>query len=180
MLARETTLFGRTYDLPFGFPPMGGTALAAYRGDLVLAKAAQDLNTVMIQSGAALTTMEDAAEGKRLKVGAGDHQALVFEERANPAPACKDHHVQIYVANFSGPYRKLQAAKAEMEESSQHQYRIYRIHDVDTGAPVFTLDHEVRSMTHPMYGRPLVNRNPDQNARDYRRGRDFFTWQTGE
>ena len=60
------------------------------------------------------------------------------------------------------------------------QYRIYRIHDVDTGAPVFTLDHEVRSMTHPMYGRPLVNRNPDQNARDYRRGRDFFTWQTGE
>ena len=39
---------------------------------------------------------------------------------------------------------------------------------------------EVRSMTHPMYGRPLVNRNPDQNARDYRRGRDFFTWQTGE
>ncbi len=56
---QKTTLFGRTYDLPFGFPPMGGTALAAYRGDLVLAKAAADLNTVMIQSGAALTTMED-------------------------------------------------------------------------------------------------------------------------
>jgi L-lactate dehydrogenase (cytochrome) len=56
---QKTTLFGRTYDLPFGFPPMGGTALAAYRGDLVLAKAAQDLNTVMIQSGAALTKMED-------------------------------------------------------------------------------------------------------------------------
>jgi L-lactate dehydrogenase (cytochrome) len=56
---QKTTLFGRTYDLPFGFPPMGGTALAAYRGDLVLAKAAADLNTVMIQSGAALTRMED-------------------------------------------------------------------------------------------------------------------------
>lgn len=57
--SQKTTLFGKTYDLPFGFPPMGGTALAAYRGDLVLAKAAQDLNTVMIQSGAALTKMED-------------------------------------------------------------------------------------------------------------------------
>jgi L-lactate dehydrogenase (cytochrome) len=56
---QKTTLFGRTYDLPFGFPPMGGSALAAYRGDLVLAKAAADLNTVMIQSGAALTKMED-------------------------------------------------------------------------------------------------------------------------
>ena len=30
---QKTTLFGRTYDLPFGFPPMGGTSLAAYMGD---------------------------------------------------------------------------------------------------------------------------------------------------
>ncbi len=59
---QKTTLFGRTYDLPFGFPPMGGTALAAYDGDIVLAKAAADLNTVMIQSGAALTTMERVKE----------------------------------------------------------------------------------------------------------------------
>src|SRR5258705_12970543 len=27
---QKITLFGRTYDLPFGFPPMGGTSLAAY------------------------------------------------------------------------------------------------------------------------------------------------------
>ena len=59
---QKTTLFGRTYDLPFGFPPMGGTALAAYDGDIVLAKAAADLNTLMIQSGAALTTMERVKE----------------------------------------------------------------------------------------------------------------------
>ena len=26
---QRTTLFGRTYDLPFGFPPLGGTSLAA-------------------------------------------------------------------------------------------------------------------------------------------------------
>jgi L-lactate dehydrogenase (cytochrome) len=55
---QKTTLFGRTYDLPFGFPPMGGTALAAYDGDIVLAKVAAELNTVMIQSGASLTTLE--------------------------------------------------------------------------------------------------------------------------
>jgi L-lactate dehydrogenase (cytochrome) len=55
---QRTTLFGRTYDLPFGFPPMGGTALAAYMGDTVLAKVAAELNTVMIQSGASLLTME--------------------------------------------------------------------------------------------------------------------------
>jgi L-lactate dehydrogenase (cytochrome) len=55
---QKTALLGRTYDLPFGFPPMGGTSLAAYMGDTVLAQAAAELNTVMIQSGASLTPME--------------------------------------------------------------------------------------------------------------------------
>ena len=59
---QKTTLFGRTYDLPFGFPPMGGTSLAAYRGDSVLARVAAELNTVMIQSGASLTPMERVRE----------------------------------------------------------------------------------------------------------------------
>lgn len=55
---QKTTVLGRTYDLPFGFPPMGGTSLAAYRGDSVLAEVAAELNTIMIQSGASLTPME--------------------------------------------------------------------------------------------------------------------------
>ena len=55
---QKTTLLGRTYDLPFGFPPMGSTSLAAYRGDSVLAEVAAELNTVMIQSGASFTPME--------------------------------------------------------------------------------------------------------------------------
>ena len=59
---QKTTLFGRTYDLPFGFPPMGGTSLAAYDGDRVLARAAAGLNTVMIQSGASLTPLERVRE----------------------------------------------------------------------------------------------------------------------
>ena len=59
---QKTTLFGRTYDLPFGFPPMGGTSLAAYMGDTVLAKVAAELNTVMIQSGASLTPLERVKE----------------------------------------------------------------------------------------------------------------------
>src|SRR5690349_14402477 len=39
---QRTTIFGRTYDLPFGFPPMGSTSLAAYRGDSVLAETAAE------------------------------------------------------------------------------------------------------------------------------------------
>ncbi|MGZ5148179.1 MAG: alpha-hydroxy acid oxidase [Burkholderiales bacterium] len=60
--SQKTTLFGRTYDLPFGFAPMGGTALAAYLGDTVLARAAAELNIPMIQSGASLTRLEHLKE----------------------------------------------------------------------------------------------------------------------
>ena len=59
---QKTMLFGRSYDLPFGFPPMGSTALAAYQGDIVLAKVAAELNTVMIQSGASFTPTERVKE----------------------------------------------------------------------------------------------------------------------
>jgi len=56
--SQKTTLFGRTYDSPFGMAPMGGTSLAAYQGDLVLARVAAAANIPMILSGAALTPLE--------------------------------------------------------------------------------------------------------------------------
>lgn len=54
----KATLFGRTYDAPFGIAPMGGTAMAAYQGDLALARAAAAANVPMILSGASLTPLE--------------------------------------------------------------------------------------------------------------------------
>lgn len=56
--AHKTTLFGHTYDAPFGIAPMGGTAMAAYQGDLVLARAAAAANVPMVLSGASLTPLE--------------------------------------------------------------------------------------------------------------------------
>jgi L-lactate dehydrogenase (cytochrome) len=55
---QKTTLFGRSYDAPFGIAPMGGTSMAAYEGDLVLARAAAQANIPMVMSGAALTPLE--------------------------------------------------------------------------------------------------------------------------
>ena len=55
----KTTLFGRGYDAPFGFAPMGGTSMAAFRGDVVLARAAAEANIPMIMSGASLTRLEE-------------------------------------------------------------------------------------------------------------------------
>ena len=55
----KTTLFGRGYDAPFGIAPMGGTSMAAYRGDIVLARAAAEAHIPMIMSGASLTRLEE-------------------------------------------------------------------------------------------------------------------------
>jgi L-lactate dehydrogenase (cytochrome) len=54
-----TELFGERYAAPFGVAPMGISALSAYRGDLVQAKAAQAANIPMIMSGTSLIRLED-------------------------------------------------------------------------------------------------------------------------
>lgn len=56
-----TELFGKRYDAPFGIAPMGISALSAYRGDEVLARAAARANIPMILSGTSLIPMEEIA-----------------------------------------------------------------------------------------------------------------------
>lgn len=54
-------LFGSRYEYPFGIAPMGISALTAYRGDRVLARAAADAGIPMIVSGPSLIPMEELA-----------------------------------------------------------------------------------------------------------------------
>src|ERR1700692_1160907 len=56
---QPTRLFGKPYEAPFGIPPMGSAALCAYRGDIVLARAAAAINVPMILSASSLITLED-------------------------------------------------------------------------------------------------------------------------
>ncbi|MEY4862644.1 MAG: hypothetical protein RLZ51_739 [Pseudomonadota bacterium] len=55
----EQPLFDHTWNAPFGMAPMGICALTAYRGDLVLAQAAQQANIPMIMSGSSLIRLEE-------------------------------------------------------------------------------------------------------------------------
>ena len=56
---QTTKLFGKTYAAPFGIPPMGSAALCAYRGDIVLTRAAAAMNVPMILSASSLIRLED-------------------------------------------------------------------------------------------------------------------------
>lgn len=60
--SQATTLFGETWSAPFGIAPMGASALAAYRGDLVLARAAAEADIPMIMSGSSLIRLEEIAQ----------------------------------------------------------------------------------------------------------------------
>ncbi|RQU52559.1 alpha-hydroxy acid oxidase [Burkholderia cenocepacia] len=54
-------LFGRRYASPFGIAPMGIHALSTYRGDIVLARAAQRAGIASIMSGSSLIPLEEVA-----------------------------------------------------------------------------------------------------------------------
>lgn len=57
--SQTTSLFGRSYASPFGIAPVGISAISAYRGDIVLARAAALANIPAIMSGTSLIRMED-------------------------------------------------------------------------------------------------------------------------
>jgi len=59
--SQQTSLFGTTYDSPFGIAPVGISAMSAYRGDLALARAAAAERIPAIMSGTSLIRMEEVA-----------------------------------------------------------------------------------------------------------------------
>lgn len=59
---QRTELFGRGYASPFGIAPMGISALSAYRGDVVLARAARDAGIPAILSGTSLIPLEEVIQ----------------------------------------------------------------------------------------------------------------------
>ena len=109
------------------------------------------------------------------RVKIGRQQSLIFRETERPLAPYDGHHIAIYVANFSGPYGYLNERGLISEEVRNHQFRFKDIIDPEDGEKKFSLEHEVRSLKHPMYSRPFVNRDAAQTQRAYRRGWDALT-----
>jgi len=118
-------------------------------------------------------------DGTLTRVQMGKNQYMQFRETDAPQPEFDGHHVQMYIVDFSGPYRRLQERNLISLEDNQYQYRFQDIIDLDSGKHLFTVEHEVRSFTHPMCLRPLVNRNPAVNNRNYANGFDQTFWAMG-
>jgi hypothetical protein len=123
------------------------------------------------------TVFDALAEAKDgvARIVVGRRQHLYFRETDRPIPEYDGHHIQVYLANVSAPHRRLAERGLVSQEDSRYQFRFKDIVDPDDGRVLFTIEHEVRSMTHPMFARPLVNRNPHQAMNAYQPGHD--AWQ---
>lgn len=101
---------------------------------------------------------------------------VVYRPTSKKLPKYDGHHIQITLADFSGPHKKLVERGLISEESDQHQYRFLDIVDVDSNKPIFRIEHETRSMRHPMFNRTFINRNPDMSNRNFVPGYEVGLW----
>jgi len=157
---------------PFGPVALG---IAYVEIDVVPGTAAGIARFYQDVLGAAAWVGHDA-RGAHASVGAGMFTRLVYRETEAEPPRFDGHHIQVTLADFSGPYQRLLARDLVTEESDAHQYRFQALVDPDTGKTLTEVEHEVRSMRHPLFNRQLVNRNPLQSNRHYAPGRESWAW----
>jgi hypothetical protein len=114
------------------------------------------------------------ASNGRARISVGQHQSLYFSEKAGPQAEYDGHHFAMYIADFSRPYKWLLERDLISMEMDAHEWRLQWITDPDSLKPLFQIEHEVRSLKHPLYARPLVNRNHATTNTGYVKGMDPF------
>ncbi|HYB70839.1 MAG TPA: hypothetical protein VEH80_09220 [Candidatus Bathyarchaeia archaeon] len=156
-------------------PEWGDMTLGIGRVEVPVARgAAPGIARFYQQALRATATVNQGDTGAAAHVSVGHHQEVVFRETDGPIVPYDGHHIAIYISDFSGPHDWLVKRNLVTEESNPYQYRFQVIVDPDSGKQLSELEHEVRCATHPMYMRPLVNRNAAQRQATYVRGRDAF------
>jgi catechol-2,3-dioxygenase len=118
--------------------------------------------------------VERDGDAQAAVVRIGQRQQLRFRETPAAMPDYDGHHIAIYLVDFSRAHGWLAGRGLVSEESDAHQYRFRDIVHPETGEALSTIEHEVRSLHHPMWQRFLVNRNPAQSFMGYQRGRDAW------
>ena len=110
------------------------------------------------------------------EVQMGTNQIAAIRRERQRRRRYDGHHIAIYVANFSAAHDWLEArtnSSPKNRTSTSTGFRRSSTRSAATAALV-ELEHEVRSMKHPMWGRRLTNRNSGQTFVTFHRGREAF------
>jgi hypothetical protein len=107
--------------------------------------------------GAPVETV-DAGGEPAAHVFAGPHQALRFREKRGEAPSGHALHVALYLTRFWEVYARMEGLGIVCEAARNEQFRFMDIPAGDGRGLLYSIEHEMRSVYHPDYRRPLVNR----------------------
>jgi hypothetical protein len=143
-----------------GFPWPAGIAYAAMDVPAGAASRIAAFYADVLQADVRLEG--EGRTGARARVCVGPGQELIYTERREAIPAFDGHHICIYLAAFSNPYRRLKAHGLVTSEDNAFQYRFEQLRAPGEEAAAYLLQHEVRSLYHPLYLRPLVNRTGEE------------------
>ena len=92
----------------------------------------------------------------KVQVGPGQH--LVYRETSANIIPYDGHHICIYAANPGSIYDWLQVRGLVTLEDNSYQFRFQAIVNPENDETIYEIEHELRSLHHPLYKRDLVNR----------------------
>jgi hypothetical protein len=150
----------RIHERVEGFPYPAGMAYVENPVPFGAAEGIAGFYRAILQSRTALGG--DGETGRSAVICAGPGQRIIYSETRDAIPAFDGHHICIYLADFSSPYRRLKDHGAITAEDNEFQYRFESIRPPGGSVPLYSLQHEVRSLFHPFYLRPLVNRTGEE------------------
>jgi hypothetical protein len=93
-------------------------------------------------------------------VTVGAYQTFRFRERPDGGIVRSSNHVAVYLTRYRTIYATLESLGLLTEPDRNEQFRFSRVTDPRTGQTLFDFEHEMRSLHHPDFLRPLVNRVP--------------------
>lgn len=92
-------------------------------------------------------------------VGIGTNQALRFRESSDELPPYDGHHFCIYLRDFEDTRDRFHDAGQVSEYTDENQFRCAGVADPRSGEVTFLVEHEVRSVKHPLYLTTKTNRD---------------------
>ena len=102
----------------------------------------------------------NAEEGKTAVISAGPFQQIRFVERELADYETHSMHISYHATNYN-EIRETVAAHGSLMGSGQGEVFFFdKLFDPDTGDEIFAINNEVRSIYHPDFMRPLINRWP--------------------
>lgn len=104
--------------------------------------------------------VDDRGRLATVAVNVGVDQRLLFSERRGLELPEHRNHVALYLSRYQEVCRALHQRGLLSEPDRREQFRFEQIVDPDGGEFLYRIEHEMRSLYHPDFRKPLVNRVP--------------------